>query len=205
MRIKCPACLHNHDGLLPWEGDLYTCPDCRARFDRNGVVFNSSPMQLARPVRRPKRPPLDVLPLEVQWPTIDPVEREELRQERREEREQRRFNRQVTRSEWQERQTERQESKDANVPAILALALSLCPLLLITGGLFFTRVQSEAMKAYLGIALFLSFPMAGLAFGFAIFGLYHRKGPRPETIVSLFAAALVLFFLLPWGFTLMLR
>src|SRR4051794_1094643 len=128
MRVKCPNCLHNLDLPEPKGNEALVCPDCQARFDKDG-----NPL----PVPTAARAPLPVTPVQRRGMVpyeIDPIEYEEERRERQEERQERRETRDFRRDDRFDVREERQETKERNLFAIIGFSLELCCLLFVSGG-----------------------------------------------------------------------
>lgn len=195
MRIKCPACLHNLD--FPDEnGDgPFNCPDCSARFDRNGARLDQQdmrPVPVVSPVRSRALSPYMLDPGEYEEVV---QERRERRVERHEDRDFRRTQREIIREEMLDERDDRRESKDKNGMAIGAFAISLCTGLLLSGGLIF----GERLPFYLGVALFFGVPGAILGLILSVVALLSRKAMRPLAIAALSLSGVQLLVLIPLG------
>jgi hypothetical protein len=190
MHVKCPSCLHNLDLPEPADDAPLTCPDCQARFGRDGKLVPLAPAPIPRhqpvsPIRR------GYAPL-----AIDPEEYEEERQERREERQERREEREYRRDDRGDRREDRHESKERNPLAIVGFSISLASLLLAAGGLLF----GHALTFYLGFAMVLSLPGALVGLIFSVLGLLYRKVMRPLAVVGLVMSGTLLLLVIPAGF-----
>jgi hypothetical protein len=196
LHIKCPSCLHNLDLAEPSGDGPLTCPDCQARFDRQG--------QPVDPVPAPARdyPVVASSPNRLTPYARDLEEYEGEKQERREERDFRRDVRGFRRDDMTDDREERVEGKERNVLAIVGLALATCAFLLVGGGLLF-RLISDARTStgvYLGLTLFVGFPTAIAALILSLIGLLYRKVMRPLAIIGLILAGVLVFLLIPAGF-----
>jgi hypothetical protein len=190
MHVKCPSCLHNLDLPEPTDDAPLTCPDCQARFGRDGKLIPMAPAPIPRhqpvsPIRR------GYAPL-----AIDPEEYEEERQERREERQERREEREYRKEDRYDRREDKQENKERNPLAIVGFSIALTSLLLASGGLMF----SKALPFYLVFALVVSFPGALVGLIFSVLGLLFRKVMRPLALVGLVMSAVLLLLVIPAGF-----
>jgi len=196
LHIKCPSCLHNLDLVEPSGDGPLTCPDCQARFDRQG--------QPVDPVPAPGRdyPVVASGPNRLTPYARDIEEYEGEKQERREERDFRRDVRGFRRDEMTDDREDRVEGKERNVLAIVGLALATCAFLLVAGGLLFRLIcdQRTTTGVYLGLTLFVGFPTAIAGLILSLIGLLYRKVMRPLAIIGLVLAGALVFLLIPAGF-----
>jgi hypothetical protein len=188
MRLKCSRCLHNI-AVEPDDRGAITCPDCGFCLRGNkAVAAVGRPRAILRPApRRRGAPPHDL------------EEYEEERQERHEEREERRDERLFRREERQDLREERREEKERNGFAIAGFCIALACLLLVAGGLVFSR----QLPFYLLFALTLSLPGALAGLILSLLGLFMCRAMRPLGVAGAILAALLLLILIPAGFLLL--
>jgi hypothetical protein len=199
MRLKCPACLHNHDLSGPPDKGVFTCPDCQARFRTNGDLIDPVPYPApVLSVHNGKRG-LSPSPRSTHEIEARRIERDEERQERHEDRDFRREKRDITRERWDEHREDRQEVKERNAYAIVGLALNGCASLMVGSALLFAVSGQGAMKAYLFFTVTLGLPMGLTGLVFSIVGLFSRKVMREVGAIGLVLGVILVLLLIPLG------
>jgi hypothetical protein len=184
MRLKCPHCSHAVVIESNTSGPV-ACPDCGLSLRGNNpmVPVGSHPVNRAVARRRGAVP-------------FDPEEYQAERQERHEEREERRDERLFRREERDDYRDDRREEKDRNGFAIAGFSIALACLLLIAGGLLF----SKQLPVYLGVALTLSLPGSLVGFVLSLLGCFLRKVMQPLALAGAGIGGLLLLILIPAGF-----